>query len=66
MLLNIFFRNAMQTVVRSALFLMELIVVMDPAVIHHVLWVLLQYIYCSFQLSMEATCSKLQFKVCFM
>lgn len=32
-----FFRNAMQTVVRSALFLMELIVVMDPAVIHHVL-----------------------------
>ncbi|KAK4817158.1 hypothetical protein QYF61_002892 [Mycteria americana] len=26
----------MQTVVRSALFLMELIVVMDPAVIHHV------------------------------
>lgn len=44
---NIFFRSAMQTVVRSALFLMELTVVMDPAVIHHVLWVLLQYIYCS-------------------
>lgn len=35
--LNIFFRNAMQTVVRSALFLMELTVVMDPAVIHRVL-----------------------------
>lgn len=36
-LLIFFFRNAMQTVVRSALFLMELIVVMARAVIHRVL-----------------------------
>lgn len=42
-LLIFFFRNATQTVVRSALFLTELIVVMDPAVIHRVLWVLLPH-----------------------
>jgi len=35
--LDIFFRNATQTVVRSALFLMELTVVMGLAVIRRVL-----------------------------